>query len=67
MLTRSQFRARGVPDVYEHSVAERTRSLLLQVILVGLLVLGALAVFAAVSSATEPVSEGMERQPEPHP
>jgi len=53
--------------VYEHSVAERTRSLLLQVILVGLLVLGALAVFAAVSSATEPVSEGMERQPEPHP
>ena len=50
--------------MYEHSAAERTRSLLLQVVLVGLVVLGCLAVFEAVSSATEPVAEGMDRQAE---
>lgn len=53
--------------MYEHSAAERARSLLLQVVLVSLLVLGGLAVFDTVSSATEPVAEGMERQPERHP
>lgn len=41
------------------SAAERTRSLLLQVILVGAVVLGAVGVFDAVSSATEPVADTM--------
>lgn len=48
--------------MYEHSAAERTRSLLLQVILVALVVLGGLAVFETVSSAMEPVSESMDHQ-----
>jgi hypothetical protein len=56
-----------VPDVYEHCAAERIRSLLLQALLVGLLVLGGLAVFDTVSSATEPVAEGMDQRTEPSP
>lgn len=53
--------------MYEHSVAERTRSLLLQVVLVGLLVLGGLALFDTVSSATEPMADGMDQRAEPSP
>lgn len=45
--------------MHDHSAAERTRSLLLQVVLVGLVVLGALAIFDAVSSATEPAADSM--------
>lgn len=53
--------------MYESSAAERTRSLLLQVVLVALVVLGGLTVFETVSSAMEPVADSMEpveeRQP----
>ena len=45
--------------MHELSAAERTRSLLLQVILVGMVVLGGLTVFDAVSSATAPVADTM--------
>lgn len=62
MLTAFPTRLRGVPDVYEHCAAERTRSLLLQAVLVGLLVLGGLTLFDTVSSATEPVAEGMDQR-----
>jgi hypothetical protein len=60
MLTTSPSR-RGV-TVYEHSAAERTRSLLLQVVLVALVVLGGLAVFDTVSEATEPVADTMDQE-----
>ena len=46
--------------MHESSAAERTRSLLLQVALVGMVVFGALTVFDAVSSATEPLADSME-------
>lgn len=46
--------------VHESSAAERTRSLLLQVALVGMVVFGALTVFDAVSSATEPAADSMD-------
>jgi hypothetical protein len=46
--------------MHDRSAAEQTRSLLLQVALVGMVVLGALTVFDAVSSATEPVADSME-------
>jgi hypothetical protein len=50
----------GGATVYESSAAERTRSLLLQVALVGMVVFGALTVFDAVSSATEPAANSMD-------
>lgn len=48
--------------MYEHCAAERTRSLVLQAVLVGLLVLGGLTLFDTVSSATEPVAEGLDQR-----
>lgn len=48
--------------MHDLSAAERTRSLLLQVVLVGIVVLGALTIFDAVSSATEPVAETMDAE-----
>lgn len=48
--------------MHELSAAERTRSLLLQVVLVAMVVLGGLTVFDAVSSATEPVADTMDGQ-----
>jgi hypothetical protein len=51
---------RGGATVHPHSAAERTRSLLLQVALVAMVVFGALTVFDAVSSATAPVSDSLE-------
>lgn len=50
--------------MHDLSAAERTRSLLLQVILVGIVVLGALTIFDAVSSATEPVTDTIEAEPD---
>jgi hypothetical protein len=46
--------------VHDPSAAERTRSLLLQVVLVGMVVFGVLTVFDAVSSVTEPAADSME-------
>lgn len=46
--------------MHDLSAAERTRSLLLQLALVGMVVLGGLSVFDAVSSATEPVADSMD-------
>lgn len=46
--------------MHDRSTAEQTRSLLLQVALVGMVVLGALTIFDAVSSATEPVADTFE-------
>lgn len=48
--------------MHDLSAAERTRSLLLQVILVGIVVLGALTIFDVVSSATEPVADSIEAE-----
>lgn len=46
--------------MHHQSAAEQTRSLLLQVALVAMVVLGALTIFDAVSSATEPVADSMD-------
>ena len=59
MLTGTSPDHGGAP-VHDPSAAERTRSLLLQVALVGMVVFGALTVFDAVSSATEPVADSMD-------
>lgn len=53
--------------MYEHSAAERARSLLLQVVLVALVVIGGLTVFETVSSATEPIADSMDHGDEPTP
>lgn len=53
--------------MYEPSAAERTRALLLQVALVAMVVLGGLAVFDTVSSATEPMADSMDGEVEPQP